>query len=64
MDCRQFFFSLWIARKILPAIHKNVLPSFNKVWSYINTYAAVTVGTWVELPKDCGTELINTFRDA
>ena len=39
-------------------------PPFNKVWSYINTCAAVTVGTWVELPKDCKTELINTFQDA
>ena len=26
--------------------------------------SAVTVSTWVELPKDCKTELINTFRDA
>ena len=35
----------------------------HNAWSYINTCAAVTVGTWVELPKDCRTELINTFRD-
>ena len=39
-------------------------PLFNKVWSYINTCAAVTVGTWVKLPKDCETELTNSFRDA
>ena len=36
-------------------------PLFNKVWSYIKTCAALTVGTWVELPKDCKTELMNTF---
>ena len=39
-------------------------PSFNKVRSYINTCAAVSVGTWIELPKDCRTELINTLQDA
>ena len=43
---------------------KMFYPPFNKVWSYINTCAAVTVGTWVELPKDCKTELINTCQDA
>ena len=43
---------------------KMFYPPFNKVWSYINACAAVTVGTWIELPKDCKTELINTFRDA
>ena len=37
---------------------------FNKVWLYINTCAAVAVGTWVEFPQDCRTELINTFREA
>ena len=43
---------------------KMFYPPFNKVWSYINRCAAVTVGTWVELLKDCKTELINAFRDA
>ena len=42
---------------------KMFYPSFRKVWSYITTCAGVTVGTWVELPKDCRTALINTFRD-
>ena len=55
---------IFTTRKILPAIHKDVLPSLQQSMSYINTCAAVTVGTWVELPKDCKTELINTFRDA
>ena len=55
---------IFTTRKILPAIHKDVLPSLQKVWSYINACAAVTVGTWVKLPKDCKTKLINTFRDA
>ena len=41
-------------RKILPAIHKHGHPPFKKVWLYIYTCAVVTVGTWVELPKDCG----------
>ena len=55
---------IFTTRKILPAIHKDVLPSLQKVWSYINTCAAVTVAVWVKLPKDRKTEIINTFRDA
>ena len=43
---------------------KMIYPPFNKVWLYINTCAAVAVGTWVEFPQDCRTELINTFREA
>ena len=43
---------------------KMFYPPFNKVWWFINTCAAVTVSAWVEFPKDCRTELINTFRDA
>jgi len=34
-------------------------PPLNKVWSYINTCAAVIAGTWAELRSDCRTELIN-----
>ena len=55
---------IFTTRKILPAIHKDVLLFLQQSISYINTYAAVTVSTWVELPKNCKTELINTFRDA
>ena len=36
---------IFTTRKILTAVHKNVLPSLQKVWSYINACAAVTVGT-------------------
>ena len=56
---------VFTTRTVLPTIQKDVLPSLQQtIWSYINTCAAATVGTWVEFPKDCRTELINTFRDA
>ena len=51
-------------KKIFLQLLKMIYPLINKLWSYINTCAAVAVGTWVEFPQDCRTELINTFREA
>ena len=45
-------------RRVLPAIHEDVLPTSNKVMLYKNTCAIATAGTWVERPNVCRTESI------
>ena len=56
---------IFTTRKILPAVHKNVPPSLQQsMVVYQCVCRCDWIGTWIELPKDCKTELINTFRDA
>ena len=43
-------------RQILPAIHKDVLPTFQQSTSYMNTCGTAIVGTWVERLNLCRTE--------
>ena len=49
-------------RRILPAIHKDVLPLFKIVTSYMNTCATAIVGTWVERLNVCRTESASMCR--
>jgi len=53
--------------KFYPQSTKITCPTVNKIWSYINTsminaYAAVTIGTWAELPWDCRKKSINSSQ--
>ena len=53
---------VFTTRKILPAVHKNVLPSLQQsMVVYQRVCRCDWIGTWIELPKHCQTELINTF---
>ena len=55
---------IFTTRKILPTIHKDVLPSLQQSMVVYQYVGRCDCRYWVELPKDCKTELINTFRDA
>ena len=41
---------------------RTFFPLFNKVTSYMNTYATAIVGTWVERPNVCRTESASMCR--
>ena len=53
---------IFSTRRILPAIHKDVLPASQQAWSYTNTCAAANAGTWAELLNVCRTESANMSR--
>ena len=62
---KHLFFHLFLPSILLFCLRsiRMLCPSLIKVWSYINTCAAVIAGTWDAHSYDCKIESINTFQN-